>query len=134
MSLDILKSYPSLVVAECPRCRSMLVFNQRGRYGDNVNPGLQCLLFFSQAEDGIRDHCVTGVQTCALPICRVTCTAGRMPLRIGGDIQANETGANMNKSLLTITALFVATLPYAAHAQGTIRGAEIGRASCRERA
>src|SRR5438034_7868089 len=26
------------------------------------------LLFFFQAEDGIRDHCVTGVQTCALPI------------------------------------------------------------------
>src|SRR5260221_14561025 len=25
-------------------------------------------LFFFQAEDGIRDHCVTGVQTCALPI------------------------------------------------------------------
>ena len=27
--------------------------------------------FFFQAEDGIRDHCVTGVQTCALPICFV---------------------------------------------------------------
>src|SRR5438034_3775092 len=26
------------------------------------------LFFFFQAEDGIRDHCVTGVQTCALPI------------------------------------------------------------------
>src|SRR5438034_6378991 len=26
--------------------------------------------FFFQAEDGIRDHCVTGVQTCALPISR----------------------------------------------------------------
>src|SRR5215204_5904200 len=26
--------------------------------------------FFFQAEDGIRYHCVTGVQTCALPICR----------------------------------------------------------------
>src|SRR5438132_8024206 len=25
-------------------------------------------LFFFQAEDGIRDHCVTGVQTSALPI------------------------------------------------------------------
>src|SRR5438034_6876630 len=25
--------------------------------------------FFFQAEDGIRDHCVTGIQTCALPIC-----------------------------------------------------------------
>src|SRR5437588_1532135 len=24
--------------------------------------------FFFQAEDGIRDHCVTGVQTCAIPI------------------------------------------------------------------
>src|SRR5260221_8926245 len=28
--------------------------------------------FFFQAEDGIRDHCVTGVQTCALPICLST--------------------------------------------------------------
>src|SRR5438034_4899693 len=27
-----------------------------------------CWFFFFQAEDGIRDHCVTGVQTCALPI------------------------------------------------------------------
>src|SRR5258706_7505577 len=27
--------------------------------------------FFFQAEDGIRDWSVTGVQTCALPICRV---------------------------------------------------------------
>src|SRR5260221_8751811 len=32
-----------------------------------------CLVvfFFFQAEDGIRDHCVTGVQTCALPIFRI---------------------------------------------------------------
>src|SRR2546428_13046929 len=28
--------------------------------------------FFFQAEDGIRDLIVTGVQTCALPICTVT--------------------------------------------------------------
>src|SRR5215204_2146784 len=28
------------------------------------------LFFFCQAEDGIRAHCVTGVQTCALPITR----------------------------------------------------------------
>src|SRR5438034_11364827 len=27
--------------------------------------------FFFQAEDGIRYHCVTGVQTCALPICPI---------------------------------------------------------------
>src|SRR5690554_7617979 len=32
---------------------------------------LPCFFFF-QAEDGIRDADVTGVQTCALPICAVT--------------------------------------------------------------
>src|SRR5256885_12060899 len=30
-----------------------------------------CRGFFFQAEDGIRDYKVTGVQTCALPICAV---------------------------------------------------------------
>src|SRR5256885_10765936 len=29
---------------------------------------LKCFFFFFQAEDGIRDYKVTGVQTCALPI------------------------------------------------------------------
>src|SRR5690349_24307782 len=36
--------------------------------------------FFFQAEDGIRDLYVTGVQTCALPIC-----AGRQDLEQGAD-------------------------------------------------
>src|SRR2546430_12532561 len=31
----------------------------------------RCCVFFLQAEDGIRDLTVTGVQTCALPICRI---------------------------------------------------------------
>src|SRR5260370_2569802 len=30
---------------------------------------ISLLFFFFQAEDGIRDSSVTGVQTCALPIC-----------------------------------------------------------------
>src|SRR5690606_40157446 len=30
---------------------------------------VSCVAFFFQAEDGIRDFHVTGVQTCALPIC-----------------------------------------------------------------
>src|SRR5262252_3054198 len=34
--------------------------------------------FFFQAEDGIRDHCVTGVQTCALPISQRT-SCRRLP-------------------------------------------------------
>src|SRR5438132_5626674 len=33
--------------------------------------------FFFQAEDGIRDHCVTGVQTCALPISRLLAAFAR---------------------------------------------------------
>src|SRR6266511_5915121 len=35
-----------------------------------MTPSLFCFFFFFQAEDGIRDFHVTGVQTCALPISR----------------------------------------------------------------
>src|SRR5712664_2278313 len=35
-----------------------------------------CVFFFFQAEDGIRDLIVTGVQTCALPICRPPIATG----------------------------------------------------------
>src|SRR5947207_7315076 len=35
--------------------------------------------FFFQAEDGIRDHCVTGVQTCALPILDRFASCSRAP-------------------------------------------------------
>src|SRR5204862_5448616 len=37
--------------------------------GTRQPPALRGYLFFFQAEDGIRDLYVTGVQTCALPIC-----------------------------------------------------------------
>src|SRR5690348_17403048 len=43
--------------------------------------------FFFQAEDGIRDGRVTGVQTCALPIC-----GGRLAGR-GGEGGGGEPGA-----------------------------------------
>src|SRR2546429_6258438 len=36
----------------------------------NVLFRTKCFFFFFQAEDGIRDVAVTGVQTCALPISR----------------------------------------------------------------
>src|SRR5260221_10443145 len=38
---------------------------------------IRIYFFFFQAEDGIRDHCVTGVQTCALPILDHRATAER---------------------------------------------------------
>src|SRR5262249_58428297 len=44
-----------------------------------------CLFFFFQAEDGIRDWSVTGVQTCALPIsARLPCFA------VTGEVLAAE--------------------------------------------
>src|SRR2546422_11699950 len=35
-----------------------------------LSKSMNFFFFFFQAEDGIRDVAVTGVQTCALPICR----------------------------------------------------------------
>src|SRR2546422_10841387 len=46
--------------------------------------------FFFQAEDGIRDVAVTGVQTCALPILRVLHVTDRTFLvHLGGKIEVN---------------------------------------------
>src|SRR3954465_7207128 len=39
------------------------------RYRSATSVVFFCFFFFFQAEDGIRDYRVTGVQTCALPIC-----------------------------------------------------------------
>src|SRR5690606_39974468 len=46
--------------------------------------------FFFQAEDGIRAFHVTGVQTCALPICREGLQARRRGAR--RDVPAGRTG------------------------------------------
>src|SRR5207247_6726048 len=54
--------------------------------------------FFFQAEDGIRDPLVTGVQTCALPICAadrpsLTCRwTGRRPRYTQADISSRYIG------------------------------------------
>src|SRR2546427_288359 len=52
--------------------------------------GCVCFFFFFQAEDGIRDLTVTGVQTCALPISiammlMTTISSSRVKPREGGD-------------------------------------------------
>src|SRR5438270_9177027 len=43
-----------------------------------------CFFFFFQAEDGIRDLTVTGVQTCALPISHYT-SVGSLSQTVGGE-------------------------------------------------
>src|SRR2546430_9019377 len=37
-------------------------------FSQSIDIRFECVVFFFQAEDGIRDLTVTGVQTCALPI------------------------------------------------------------------
>src|SRR5207248_7626139 len=93
--------------------------------------------FFFQAEDGIRDRTVTGVQTCALPIFRVD-QDGRLALLDGVvvaplvRIGPPEIGMRLGRRTLLDRRL-VQT-----HRGVEITGllalvGEIGRASCRER-
>src|SRR2546425_12600683 len=46
------------------------------------------IFFFFQAEDGIRDKLVTGVQTCALPICR-----GIAAITENDEVERSRTGS-----------------------------------------
>src|SRR5262249_57888781 len=49
-----------------------------------------CSFFFFQAEDGIRDWSVTGVQTCALPIFELGIPAA--PVSVRGDADVTSPG------------------------------------------
>src|SRR5256886_3628492 len=70
-------------------CESSVVYNLRfflshPLHDTKVPPCLALLLsfFFFQAEDGIRDLTVTGVQTCALPISRLSRTARGVQVKL----------------------------------------------------
>src|SRR5699024_12223279 len=87
---------------------------------------LDPLLFFYQAEDGIRDRNVTGVQTCALPISKRTARPLSPSLTCGFSVPA----------WMGCLPLFcTSTSPdAAANTQRSFwKVSEIGRASCRER-
>src|SRR5256885_12894306 len=56
------------------------------------------VFFFFQAEDGIRNYKVTGVQTCALPICPRGITFGKKRVRELLLEQAGRTPAEINRS------------------------------------
>src|SRR2546426_7288744 len=59
--------------------------------------------FFFQAEDGIRDYKVTGVQTCALPISRLhlRSLSGCLRSRIGGTASGRPRGGTLEPGRLT---------------------------------
>src|SRR5205823_3936878 len=86
------------------------------------------MVFFFQAEDGIRDKLVTGVQTCALPICSEGKASwpGRKQVwrRHGDDGRMREDVLALADDPQAGTALLVPVMR---------AGRQIGRASCRER-
>src|SRR5256885_12162290 len=88
-------------------------------------------LFFFQAEDGIRDYKVTGVQTCALPI---------LAEGEGGDIELAVEARQKIELLILECALddfdarrLLFGSPFGDANPLPIEIREIGRASCRER-
>src|SRR5258708_24737711 len=89
------------------------------------------LFFFFQAEDGIRDDLVTGVQTCALPICL------REPLlwialaSFAAFLPIPQVAMPVSAALGLGTQLLLRTR-LASHSRPALL-VEIGRASCRER-
>src|SRR2546429_157339 len=88
-------------------------------------------VFFFQAEDGIRDVAVTGVQTCALPI-SVALAALLETLAERAEFQAAEAADERYR----LAEQFPTTMQagWLIAGRGRLRLAEqIGRASCRER-
>src|SRR2546421_4910609 len=87
--------------------------------------------FFFQAEDGIRDLIVTGVQTCALPISRLT-----TPIPIGASAKIWRNPCSLASR--AAVRLAIARISRMLRKQESTRKTssnitQIGRASCRER-
>src|SRR5207249_8059555 len=87
-----------------------------------VTCGADHSTFFFQAEDGIRDRNVTGVQTCALPI---SSPVGRLLKQWRERRRISQLGLAVEAEISTRHLSFLET----GRAQPS---REIGRASCRE--
>src|SRR5262249_58629599 len=93
-----------------------------------------CVFFFLQAEDGIRDWSVTGVQTCALPIYlrrhpEIGCRVSHQPSNaILAALEANE----LDIGVLCPPRRLPRTIRITHNFEDAFT-LKIGRASCRER-
>src|SRR5688500_19283290 len=88
------------------------------------------MFFFFQAEDGIRDYKVTGVQTCALPISAIEAWPGSQNVP---EIWSFGTGARSAAIAARHGTAFGYSLFHDPTSDDTATVNEIGRASCRER-
>src|SRR6202012_462660 len=87
------------------------------------------LFFFFQAEDGIRDHCVTGVQTCSLPIFD---RIGGNRVRRGPFYRAVNTWGKLSKEQMA-KALGVEERPIGPPSMGWITARDLYRAITEEK-
>src|SRR3546814_9291829 len=85
--------------------------------------------FFSSRRRHTRCALVTGVQTCALPICPAL-TTGFLLWQVGNLWQKRQRGALAAFGLTPVQYLLLTGV---AELTATAGGPEIGRASCRER-
>src|SRR5687768_17869494 len=92
---------------------------------------LRLCFFFFQAEDGIRDVAVTGVQTCALPIfpdsTQTKCRCSPAPRSA---VEAASSGPGFHTTVSRKWCAVICTAPLLSR---SVSESEIGRASCRER-
>src|SRR5207249_7526556 len=93
--------------------------------------------FFFQAEDGIRDRNVTGVQTCALPIFLREARRRRLHFDTGHCEDASARAVQRAPALAEVIGAVDADRRGREHHRRAIGGRgrrqQIGRASCRER-
>src|SRR2546421_4883476 len=87
-------------------------------------------VFFFQAEDGIRDLIVTGVQTCAFPICRPGMAPAKTTLEFLSACCRLVELLRTPQDIPFLSGLIQREIIY--RILGSAEG-EIGRASCRER-
>src|SRR5438105_7102637 len=105
-------------------------------YAALIVQGLVSLvLFLFQAEDGIRVPLVTGVQTCALPICGAAYTASSRAraIRTVGDAVLDTRVAQSRRPRSEQRTDDCALAGIRSRAPRSRPGIQIGRASCRER-
>src|SRR2546429_1570823 len=92
-------------------------------------PVVFLFFFFFQAEDGIRDVAVTGVQTCALPISLMSWGASSQALcKLLGDDAPHDISATACRERYNQR-----DLPVWPGRMNQAGSDQIGRASCRER-
>src|SRR5256885_4073982 len=113
-------------------CKQQRPHGQRGLSEKSKRPfRLVQRFFFFQAEDGIRDYKVTGVQTCALPILlTIPITVGFGAMENAGLITYSETSILRDAKASKQRQL--GWISVASH-ELAHQWFEIGRASCRER-